>query len=290
MPVNYPESLSFVLIPGWSMPATTLAPLAASLSKDWPVTLIQWPTELEVWQQKESLINALASQLPGGPVILIGWSLGGQLATLLADLLLPPNSLPLGENNTALSQRERGHQREQKRDQASSFSPLLGEKVRMRGNVKGLITLASNPCFVSKENWPYGMAAETFNTFQQGLNHLPVKTLKEFSILVAKGSTNIRATIKGLQQLQVQNGLSHEVLAEGLMLLANLDTRAHLQKLDCPQLHLLAKRDALVNSQLIDWFTQQDISVSCCSEQGHYLVNEVGAVVSHIKRFTEECQ
>ncbi|MCX4026378.1 alpha/beta fold hydrolase [Endozoicomonas sp. SM1973] len=247
--MNYSASYSLALIPGWSMPAATLESLADSLSAEWPVKVLQWPTELEVWQHQESLLDAMAAQLPEGPVVLVGWSLGGQLASLLA---------------------------------------LASSTLSQRGQVV-LVTLASNPCFVANQDWPYGMDQPTFHGFQQGFNQFPAKTLKEFCLLVAKGAGNYRTTAKLLQQLQPQAGLSNEVLAEGLKLLATLDTRNLLQQLTCPQLHLLGAKDALVTHQLVEWFQKQEIPVDKLANSGHYLMANTVELASKIKQFAMGC-
>ncbi len=248
------------------MPAAALEPLAESLSGEWPVTILQWPTELEVWQHQDSLLDAMAAQLPEGPVVLVGWSLGGQIASLLAAVKGCKNKLSVQYGVAS------GREREDKREK-----------------IKGLITLASNPRFVANQDWPFGMDQHTFKAFQQGFNQFPAKTLKEFCLLVAKGAGNYRATAKSLQQLQSQVDLSHEVLAEGLKLLATLDTRCLLQQLTCPQLHLLAEQDALVNHQLVEWFQQQILPVTSFAKTGHYLMTEADEVASQIKQFVVEC-
>ncbi|MDE1463131.1 alpha/beta fold hydrolase [Spartinivicinus poritis] len=297
--MNYSASYSLVLIPGWSMPAATLESLADSLSAEWPVTVLKWPTELEVWQYQDRLLDAMAVQLPEGPVVLVGWSLGGQLASLLAGLITKANGYGVtGYSEAAVwnsfSSKGQGWPFRAVEECAvipyqtlNLASSTLTQRER-RGQA-ALVTLASNPCFVANQDWPFGMAQPTFNAFQQGFNQLPTKTLKEFCLLVAKGAGKCRATAKRLQQLQPQAGLSNEVLAEGLKLLATLDTRNLLQQLTCPQLHLLGAKDALVNHQLVEWFQKQEIPVDMLANSGHYLMADTVELVSKIKQFAMGC-
>ena len=60
---------------------------------------------------------------------------------------------------------------------ASELAALRGERCR------GLLTLASNPCFVAGADWPYGMDEATFDAFVAGCRDHPAATLKRFSLL-----------------------------------------------------------------------------------------------------------
>ncbi|MGG2398219.1 alpha/beta fold hydrolase [Pseudomonas sp. SH1-B] len=108
----------------------------------------------------------------------------------------------------------------------------------------GLITLASNACFVANESWPQALAQDTYAAFYQGCQANAGATLKRFAMLCAQG----RADARGLsRQLQTHLLVDDEAaLLAGLQVLASLDNRAALSALNGPQLHLLAELDALV--------------------------------------------
>ena len=122
---------------------------------------------------------------------------------------------------------------------------LASELAARRGDrCCGLLTLASNPCFVAHEQWPSAMPGETFDAFLAGCNADPRMTLKRFSLLCAQGAEDPR----GLSRLLL-GGAPHTsaaVLMSGLELLAQLDTRQALQAFRGPQLHLFAGLDGLV--------------------------------------------
>lgn len=121
---------------------------------------------------------------------------------------------------------------------ASALAARRGERCR------GLISLASNACFVASDTWPTAMPAHTYATFYQGCQENAGATLKRFAMLCAQGGADTR----GLSR-QLQNHLASSdgpALLAGLRLLASLDNRAALATFAGPQLHLLAEQDALV--------------------------------------------
>ena len=71
---------------------------------------------------------------------------------------------------------------------------LASELAARRGDrCCGLVTLASNPSFVSREDWPSAMPASTFEPFLNGFRDAPNTTLKRFCLLCSKGSIEPRA-------------------------------------------------------------------------------------------------
>lgn len=111
----------------------------------------------------------------------------------------------------------------------------------------GLVTLASNACFVARDGWPTAMDSETFAAFRAGCASDAATTLKRFAMLCAQGCADARALGRQLQQ-----GLPAQAPAQllaGLDVLAALDNRAALASFAGPQLHLLAEADALVPAE-----------------------------------------
>lgn len=108
----------------------------------------------------------------------------------------------------------------------------------------GLITVASNPCFIAREGWPAAMATGTFEGFAGRCAADPAGTLKRFALLCAQGSPAAR---------QLAKRLTPETIAfadpGGLALLAAMDNRPTLAALTVPQLHLFASADAFVPAQ-----------------------------------------
>lgn len=121
---------------------------------------------------------------------------------------------------------------------ATALAARRGERCR------GLITLASNACFVASDSWPTAMSAQTYAAFYESCQENPGATLKRFAMLCAQGGADARGLSR---QLQSHLSSSDEsALLAGLRLLASLDSRAALAAYSGPQLHLLAEQDALV--------------------------------------------
>lgn len=138
----------------------------------------------------------------------------------------------------------------------------------------GLLTLASNACFVAREDWPLGMPESTFAGFRQGCSADPGATLKRFALLAAQGAADPR----GMARLLVASApqARAEVLLASLDLLALLDSRQAVQQFRGPQMHLLAAADALVpvavSAALLG--LQPDIEIGVLESASHAFVLE----------------
>lgn len=115
---------------------------------------------------------------------------------------------------------------------------------RRGARCRGLLTLASNACFVAREDWPSAMSAETFAVFRDGCAQDASALLKRFALLCSQGCGEARGLSRQLNQgIPVQEAAQR---LAGLAVLAALDNRAALAAFAGPQLHLLAEADALV--------------------------------------------
>jgi pimeloyl-[acyl-carrier protein] methyl ester esterase len=188
-------------------------------------------------------------------ILLPGWGLGnGALAPLVAALrglaepvqvrieaLPEPGSIQLSDWLDALDERLP--------DGVwlggwSLGGMLAAELAARRGErCRGLLTLASNSCFVARADWPDAMPAQTFEAFLAACEADPQTLLKRFASLCAQGAADPRGLSR---RLAVVEPTSTQTLVEGLHVLAELDTRAALQAFAGPQLHLFAGSDSLV--------------------------------------------
>lgn len=143
--------------------------------------------------------------------VIMGWSLGGQLATKIVQ-----------------------HIYEQS------------------GQLKNLITLASNPCFIANENWEIGMENTTFLSFKDSFEKDPVTTLKRFCYLVTQGRSNAKQDWQKLQSSV--NGDELALKSSGLEMLECFNTVSIIQNYPGNQLHIFAEGDGLVSYKIIDNF------------------------------------
>ncbi|BCX89320.1 pimeloyl-[acyl-carrier protein] methyl ester esterase [Methylomarinovum tepidoasis] len=108
--------------------------------------------------------------------------------------------------------------------------------------VTGLVLVASNPRFLAAPDWP-GMAAVALSDLERRVREDPVRALRRFLALVAKGGPAARS----LTQLWRQRPPPPlETLLAGLSWLREWDLRAALPQLSCPTLWLGSGDDALV--------------------------------------------
>lgn len=107
---------------------------------------------------------------------------------------------------------------------------------------RAVVTIASNPCFVSRRDWTEAMPTDTFKSFYADFRDEPEKTLKRFALLVTQGSAQGRALSKALQWDEAD----HEQRLHALAILGVLDSRSILRRSSLPTLHCLAGQDALV--------------------------------------------
>lgn len=143
--------------------------------------------------------------------VIMGWSLGGQLATKLVQ-----------------------HIYEQ------------------TGELKALITLASNPCFIANDTWGIGMENSTFLSFKSAFEKNPITTLKRFCYLVTQGRSNAK-----LDWQKLQSSVNDEELALkscGLEMLEQFNTVEIIQNYPGSQLHVFAEADGLVSYKIMDNF------------------------------------
>jgi pimeloyl-[acyl-carrier protein] methyl ester esterase len=122
----------------------------------------------------------------------------------------------------------------------------LDLKQRFPTRIKGLILLASNPCFVKKENWA-GMELKLLHRFTDNLMIDCQLTLLRFLSLQILGLPHYKTLVKTLKiALQETPVPEKSVLEQGLTILKETDLRAVVSESDYPLLLILGDRDTLV--------------------------------------------
>lgn len=191
-----------VFLPGWGLGVVPLHSLAETLDELLPDYTVQvQPLPNMQGQTAAAVIELLDQQLPKDSW-LVGWSLGGMLASVLA--------------------------------------------AHRQSTCAGLISYASNARFVAAENWPDAMPEATFAEFYELCGDDLPAGLKRFSVLCSQGAAQPRALSRQLLDMTVLNDKDRALA--GLSVLAELDTRPAIRSFAGPQLHLLAKNDALMPS------------------------------------------
>ncbi|QKL00218.1 alpha/beta fold hydrolase [Pseudomonas sp. NY5710] len=234
-------------------------------------------------------------------VLLPGWGLGtAALEPLAASLraqdsrlqveLMPLPELPHSDVEAWLEHLDRNLPSDVWLGGWSLGGMLASALAHKRGDhCCGLLTLASNPSFVARGDWPHGMAEDTFGTFLDGCRSHTQVTLKRFRSLCSDGAQQPRTL---LRQLGVGVPDTDPLyLATGLEVLAKLDTREALQAYSGPQLHLFAGSDALVPAEAAKALSEllPDVEVGLVEDSSHaFLLEYPQELAAGIKSFLHE--
>ncbi|MFT4270765.1 MAG: pimeloyl-ACP methyl ester esterase BioH [Pantoea sp.] len=113
-------------------------------------------------------------------------------------------------------------------------------------SIRGLISVASSPCFTASEEWP-GIKPETLHGFQQQLSNDFQRTVERFLALQTLGTESARQDARQLKEVVLSQPMpSVAVLEGGLEILRHCDLRASLDALRLPFLRLYGYLDGLV--------------------------------------------
>ncbi|WP_017788653.1 pimeloyl-ACP methyl ester esterase BioH [Aeromonas dhakensis] len=109
-----------------------------------------------------------------------------------------------------------------------------------------LITVASSPCFMARDQWP-GIAPKVLTGFNQMLAGDFKQTIERFLAIQAMGSEHARDDIRQLRHWLAERPAPQlAALEAGLGLLADVDLRDELVQLNLPWLRVYGRLDSLV--------------------------------------------
>ncbi len=134
--------------------------------------------------------------------------------------------------------------------------------------VEKLVTIASNPCFVQRPDWPSAMTEATYQGFVDALAENPDKTLSRFIMLQTQGAEAARSSLKQLKAVLAQAQLQPpSALAPSLALLWD-DERASLAALAVPTLMLFGAEDQLVPAAVAEACAAMQPALHCRTYAG----------------------
>ncbi len=131
-----------------------------------------------------------------------------------------------------------------------SLGGLVATRAAQRypNRVKALITIASSPCFMAREDeaWP-GIAPQVLAQFAAQLDQDLAKIIERFLAIQAMGSASAKQDIKQLKELVLAKPLPNkQALEQGLKMLQEVDLRPELTQLTQPWLRMWGRLDGLV--------------------------------------------
>ncbi|MBL8297458.1 MAG: pimeloyl-ACP methyl ester esterase BioH [Rhodanobacteraceae bacterium] len=129
---------------------------------------------------------------------------------------------------------------------------------QQRPLVRGLVLIATSPRFVVGDDWPQGVAADTFRQFGDGLRSDYHRTIERFLALEAHGSERAQSELRELRAHVFDRGEpALRALCDGLEILDRADLRGLLPQLSTPSLWIAGRRDRLIPPGAMQWAAQQ---------------------------------
>lgn len=158
------------------------------------------------------MAEKIAAQLDEG-CMLVGWSLGGQIALRIA--------------------------------------------LDYPDKVSRLVLIGSTPCFVNRDDWAHGVAADVFEQFAQSLAVDYADTIRRFLALQAQGSSSVREVLAQLRRrLLDQPKPPAGVLEAGLTILQSEDLRQDAARLHLPVTLIHGTGDKLAPLPAARWLKE----------------------------------
>jgi len=208
--VNDKKTLTF--LHGWGVNQAVWHPIAQQLSDQYNTETLDLPgfgSDVEhtlADYSFEHIVDEVAMQIKHS-TILVGWSLGGLIATGIA--------------------------------------------LKYPEKVSALITVASSPCFVEKDNWS-GINQQVLAGFHQQLSGNIEKTINNFLKIQAMGSPHLKDDVRKLRKLVMEYAIpSQQTLDDSLRLLETVDLRSQLGQLSVPLYRIYGRLDSLVPKAVI---------------------------------------
>lgn len=120
--------------------------------------------------------------------------------------------------------------------------------LRFPEQVTGLVTIASSPCFMAREDesWP-GIPPQVLALFSTQLQDNISKTIERFLAIQAMGSSTAKEDIRQLRDRVLSKPLPKgSSLQQGLEMLEKVDLRSQLTQIEQPWLRIWGRMDGLV--------------------------------------------
>jgi pimeloyl-[acyl-carrier protein] methyl ester esterase len=117
--------------------------------------------------------------------------------------------------------------------------------------VASALLIATNPCFVAKQDWSCAVEEAVFDQFAVNLQRHQEKTIQRFLALQVKGLPDAMKVVRVLQKsLQSRGPASTDALVSGLKILLDTDLRQNIRLIEAPLHWSLGGMDGLVPREL----------------------------------------
>lgn len=124
--------------------------------------------------------------------------------------------------------------------------------------VNKLALISTTPCFVSREDWQWGMETTMLQLFMENLRRDYTTTLSRFLTLQVSGSSDTKAMLAQLHASFFQGNEPDEAaLQAGLQILLTTDLRTKIKSIQQPVILLHGENDVITNPAAARWMNQQ---------------------------------
>lgn len=137
-----------------------------------------------------------------------------------------------------------------------SLGGLVAQQIALNqpDRVEQLILVGTNPCFVSKPEWPQGIAARHFEQFNQRFEQDFNATLLNFLTLQCMHAKDARATVRQLRTaFAAKPTPTQDNLNQALDILLQTDLREEVGRIFQPTLLIHGDRDTLAPVAAAHW-------------------------------------
>ena len=141
---------------------------------------------------------------------------------------------------------------------------------KLTKKIKGVVFVASSPCFVNKENWPNVIDKKNISALQTSLKENTDKTLEYFSGLIAHGDTRLKQINKTIRK-HLAAEENKATLSSWLDQMLTTDLREHFSEINCPVLAVFGENDSLIKASIEQdlKLLNQNIETQIIKDCGH---------------------
>jgi len=120
--------------------------------------------------------------------------------------------------------------------------------------IKKLVLVSTTPSFVQREDWIWGIEADTLKLFMRNFKRDYVSTLNRFLTLQVSGGSNTSVLLTQLRESIFQEGKPDEVgLQTGMQILLTTDIRERIKSIDQPVKLLHGENDVIAHPNAARW-------------------------------------
>jgi pimeloyl-[acyl-carrier protein] methyl ester esterase len=138
--------------------------------------------------------------------------------------------------------------------------------------VSSALLVATNPCFVARQDWSCAVEAKVFDQFASDLKQQQEKTIRRFLALQVRGLPDAMKVVRQLQiGIRSRGMASSRALVSGLKVLLETDLRQNIKLIERPLHWFLGDTDSLVPCELAQVlqkdYAQDDVKIG--EKAGH---------------------